>query len=568
MRAFLNQSIFRPSSPPIEAEIPFKDVELGDPLPPEPTPDAPDVAISAAQVIFKEDSSATFDVSVASQGDDVVDEVTLSGLWSLEAVAGWSVGLSDNGAGGSFTIVDETYIYAGDGDDAAVILRVTLTPPVDSDKDVATEIGFDLRVSATSRDGAVISAPSPEHIIDIDIDAVLDQYGDVAGTDQTVLESVTEQSINLGLTLSLADVGHPGQDPGADADGSEGLLVLLELYGVLPAGVVLASTAGTVTQVAGSTYRIEGADLEAAVTGLQAIVPATVDGQISGRIVALALEENTPPITPFGIVSDADMEHDITDNIIVDSALFSLTIDAGAITPEVTVPTDTIVGKEDGTAAFDVTVTSPAGDVVNTVTLLQLGALEDLGWGVTLSDNLAGGAFTRAGDDYLYTADGIDEAVVLAVELTPPADSDKDVVSDLGVDIGVSATSRDGVVISEPSAVQRIDIDVDAVLDQVAAVSGADQTVDLPPPAPFTVFSDNPLRGEVEPFTTNLGLTLALSDSGFPGQAAGADSDGSESMRVFLTFDAALPENVVLSSSAGTVVQIGPATYDTNGTNY
>ena len=122
-------------------------------------------------------------------------------------------------------------------------LRVTLTPPADDDNDVITNIGFDLRASATSRDGTVISDPRPEHTIDVDIDAVLDQYGDATGANQTVAESVTQQTVNLGLTLSLADTSYPNQTPGADSDGSENLLVFLELDGPLPAGVACAVTA-------------------------------------------------------------------------------------------------------------------------------------------------------------------------------------------------------------------------------------------------------------------------------------------------------------------------------------
>ena len=104
---------------------------------------------------------------------------------------------TDGGAGGSFVIVDETYIYQGSGSSTSVALTVTLSPPADSDRDVATDIGFDLRASATSRDGAVISPPSAEYTIDVDVDAVLDRYGLVTGSDQSLPELPGDQSLIL-----------------------------------------------------------------------------------------------------------------------------------------------------------------------------------------------------------------------------------------------------------------------------------------------------------------------------------------------------------------------------------
>src|SRR3546814_16323611 len=65
-------------------------------------------------------------------------------------------------------------------------------------------------------------------------------------------------------------------------------------------------------------------------------------------------------------------------------------------------------------------------------------------------------------------AGGTEQTVTFTITLAPPADSDLDVASTLaGLDLAVSATARDGALVSDPTGPIAIDVNVDAVADAV-----------------------------------------------------------------------------------------------------
>src|SRR3546814_689828 len=142
------------------------------------------------------------------------------------------------------------------------------------------------------------------------------------------------------------------------------------------------------------------------------------------------------------------------------------------VNPTVTPPTvdvdlvgDKACIKEDGSVTFDIVVSAAGGtdDVVNTATFDQFAELQAAGWTVTISDNGADG--TLAGFGY---AGGTEQTVTFTITLAPPADSDLDVASTLaGLDLAVSATARDGALVSDPTGPIAIDVNVDAVADAV-----------------------------------------------------------------------------------------------------
>src|SRR5690606_34724627 len=91
-------------------------------------------------------------------------------------------------------------------------------------------------------------------------------------------------------------------------------------------------------------------------------------------------------------------------------------------------------------------------------------------WDVQISDGPANGSFDA---DFNYTADGVSQSVTFPVTLTPPADSDRDVLTDLGADLGVSATAKDGALVSGVTGPVVIDVNVDAVADDVTVTVDA-----------------------------------------------------------------------------------------------
>src|SRR3546814_21055028 len=69
-------------------------------------------------------------------------------------------------------------------------------------------------------------------------------------------------------------------------------------------------------------------------------------------------------------------------------------------------------------------------------------------------------------------AGGTEQTVTFTITLAPPADSDLDVARTLaGLDLAVSATARDGALVSDPTGPIAIDVNDDAVADAVTVTS-------------------------------------------------------------------------------------------------
>ncbi|HEX9769299.1 MAG TPA: hypothetical protein VGA50_09000, partial [Kiloniellales bacterium] len=165
-------------------------------------------------------------------------------------------------------------------------------PPEDSDVDLGT-----LTIVADAVSGADPSlTASATGTAEVQVDAILDEALELGADGANGgAESDAPQTFSLNLDSSVVAPFAGSGDGGADTDGSESTVVLLTLDAALPAGASLTSTAGTVTPTGNpNEYAITGADLEAAVDGLQVTVPAGFDGTISGSLSAVSREANTP----------------------------------------------------------------------------------------------------------------------------------------------------------------------------------------------------------------------------------------------------------------------------------
>jgi len=214
----------------------------------------------------------------------------------------------------------------------------TLDAPVeDSDVDLGT-ISIVANVQDQVDNSETNSANSS---LQIDVDAVLDEALDPgADSDVDEVETAAPQTVNLGLLATLGSAGFVNDPPvegdsgsgGSDGDGSELISVVLVLDNLLPAGVTLSSTDGTVTQdlvadPSGQTYVITGADLAAAIDGLQVELPGSFEGSITGTVTVTSMEANTPP---GDVVPASGEEPDTSDNVVVLSADFDVTVEEGA----------------------------------------------------------------------------------------------------------------------------------------------------------------------------------------------------------------------------------------------
>ncbi|WP_193371565.1 type I secretion C-terminal target domain-containing protein [Pelagibius marinus] len=430
------------------------------------TPPTVDVDLEGNEACIKEDGSVEFDVTVTSQDDDVIDEVTFSQFKAL-ADAGWTVNIVDNSAGGSF---DANFTYTADGADQSVIFTVTLTPPADSDVDVLGTLVSDLSVSATAKDGVLVSTPSTPVVIDVNVDAVVDG-SEMTQTAAATGDEDTEIDLNLAIALGgdsttgVGDLDQPANQGGTDTDGSESVTEVVVTLSTGELGWTLAGTIGAPVENPAGTWTFDTAgeslaDVQSLVDSLTVTPPAGFDGTVDVTVVTTTAEA----ATEAGPNGGSGVECDDDDNVDVDTYTFEVTVDPTVTPPTVDVDLEGNEAciKEDGSVEFDVTVTSQDDDVIDEVTFSQFKALADAGWTVNIVDNSAGGSFDA---NFTYTADGVDQAVTFTVTLTPPADSDEDVFTELGSDLSVSATAKDGVLVSAPSTPVVIDIDVDAVAD-------------------------------------------------------------------------------------------------------
>ncbi|MEO3431531.1 hypothetical protein AAFN88_21945, partial [Pelagibius sp. CAU 1746] len=295
------------------------------------TPPTVDVDLEGNEACIKEDGSVEFDVTVSSQDDDVIDEVTFSQFKAL-ADAGWTVDVDDNGAGGSF---DANFLYTADGTDQSVVFTVTLTPPANSDVDVLGTLVSDLSVSATAKDGVLVSAPSTPVVIDVNVDAVVDgsevtQTGAASGDEDTAID------LNLAIALGGDSTTGPGESQGGtDNDGSESVTQVVVTLSTGALGWTLAGTiAAPVESPAGTwTFNTAGeslADVQSLVDSLTVTPPAGFDGTVNVTVETTTAEA----ATEAGPNGGSGVECDDDDNVDVDTYNFDVTVN-----PTVTPPT-------------------------------------------------------------------------------------------------------------------------------------------------------------------------------------------------------------------------------------
>lgn len=275
--------------------------------------DGPTVTLGATangdEVWLKEDGSAqSVSLSATAATGSHLTGLTVTGF-----VAGFTYNFSALGTEGTdwtFNSSTGTLTILGLGTgDTSFSGSFTVTPAtVDSDADLGTltaqvQVAANIGTATTSASNTVV----------VKTDAVLDQYANVSATAQNQSESTTSQTVSLGTSMSLDSAGFTGSmSGGADGDGSETRTVTLTLDSPLPLNVTLSSTGGTVTMIDATHYSITGADLVAAVNGLQVTVPAGFEGSISGSIASTSVDTAT------------DSEQTTADNSKPDSASFSV----------------------------------------------------------------------------------------------------------------------------------------------------------------------------------------------------------------------------------------------------
>ena len=452
-------------------------------------------------------------------------------------------------AGGTTTI---TVTFNAGSEPGSFSSSFTLDAPVeDSDVDLTG-----VKITAHAQDKSDNSETgSGGQTTTIAVDAVLDQ-GIELGTDGATggSEQAAAQTIGLGLDATLGTAGFPlSLAGGADTDSSESTTVTLTLDSPLPTGAVLSSAAGTVTG-GPLVYTISGADLAAAVDGLQVQVPGGYEGVISGTVSTESHEANTPE----GTVAGSGLEPDTADNISTDSVTFAVTVSGGDVTPTAAIGLagQAAAIKEDS-SDNQVNFTANAGDSTDELTSVVIElpgvASDDVDVAQIVSDLSGHGValVNEAGGTTTITITFISgsEPGSFSSSFTldaPVEDSDVDLTG-----VKITAHAQDKSDNSETgSGGQTTTIAVDAVLDQGielgtdGATGGSEQAAAQ---------------------TIGLGLDATLGTAGFPlSLAGGADTDSSESTTVTLTLDSPLPTGAVLSSAAGTVTG-GPLVYTITG---
>ena len=475
--------------------------------------------------VMKEDVSSPIYFEVdPQQSSDTVVHVKITGLigWNLGVIDGATVDILGPSVDSNITFDPVTGVLEFDVTGAAAGETITgffnALPPQDTDKDQP------LTITATVQDGPVTAVGTDNTTVVVD--AVLDQFLDVtAGAIAPVVEPVVNTPVTLNLTSAFAGgAGTPFANSfaggaGADGDGSEvvvltakitvtGDVAQLQLTAPI-AGVSLTETAtpGVWNLVANNL-----ANLQLALTQVQAVVPTGFNGVINGFVEVTTKEANTPQ----GTVPASGQEPQTTDNTYTDKTNFSITVEDGVKSPTVGVnfTAPSLVIKEDSSAFFIVTANVPdASDKISKLNFTGLEALILAGWGVVVTPEAPTTGAYVAGE---FTVTSVGQTAQVRVTLTPPADSDRDVINDILADITVTATAAD---ISNPalqatSAVLPVDVDVDAVLDQYAAVN---------PTASPTASESGAVQN------VNLNLAMTINPGLFPlSGAGGPDGDNSE----------------------------------------
>jgi len=512
-------------------------------------------------VVVKEDADGGF-LGDDFQGDpstQVAFSATANGgflttivITGFDNVAGWDFDTSLVEAavldlGGTFNFDGATLTIDLTGlEQTAFSSLFTANPPEDSDVDLGTLTIEANAVSAADPGLTGSNSATTEVLVDAILDEALELGADGANGGA---ESASEQTFSLNLDSTLFAPFAGSGDGGDDTDGSETTTVLLTLDGPLPAGASLTSTAGTVTATGNpNEYEVTGADIEAAVDGLQVTVPAGFSGTISGTLSTTSGEANTPE----GAAPASGDEPDTADNTWSDSVGFAVTVTPGEVSPEAA------IGLAGGAAAIKedsvdnpVEFSAQSGDPTDELTTVVI-VLPNV-----LSGDVSGfdfGADAGKVASVVVADDGTDTTVTITLnggveDLSgsflldaPTEDSDVDLT---GVTITANAqdVSDNG---QTGSGGETVTIAVDAVLDEAPVVTQAS----------VPEVDENTSGAQ----TILLGLDFAMASAGFAGSlAGGSDTDGSEAVTAVtvslsdgtLVLDAGYAGSAVLADNGG-----------------
>ena len=381
---------------------------------------------------LKEDVATPVALIAVPGAGDQVTQIVLDNI-----PAGWSVNQAgialSSGTVASVTLIGDTLTINITGAVPSVPLTAIVMVTAASDSDVD---GADLVVQATATDGTASATASSS--FNVTVDAVLDQYLDVSqDASPSGAESAASQLVGLNLSAALAGgAGNPFANSfagGGDGDGSEQLpltaqitvpntTIDLALAAGFPAGTTLTETAPeSGVWTLGAT---NAANLQAALSFVQAVVPAGFDGVINGQVAVTTEEANTPQSN----VPASGNEPDTSDNSATDTTQFSITVSnthGNAISGEIAFAEDAVFNQYDqslpqtsvlGQIGFAGVVQLGVGEALTALTITGIPA------GATLTINGAaivnGVALTAA-----QLADWIGGQPIL---VTPPADRDND----------------------------------------------------------------------------------------------------------------------------------------------
>ena len=358
-------------------------------------------------VIVKEDGSVQVQVS-ANLTDPTTETltVTIEGIpnnWTIIDLDGGSYDAGTNTW--SITMPTGTNFSGGP----------TIAPPANSDADIVP----DLNITATAVDTGVGTSLDTTATINILTDAVIDTP-DLVTNDANGLE---DTAVSLDISTSVADL-----------DGSEAITNIL--ISNVPAGATLNNG----TDIGGGVWQLDVADL----TGLTITPPLGYSGTFNLSVAVTAEEANL-----------SGGEVDFTDNITTVNDDLRVTIEADADKP--LLETDDAIVKEDGSVALNISASLTDTDGSETLSVSISGI--PTGWGVDTS--ISGGTYDATTGTWTIDVPAGTSAFTGGPILTPPADSDADIIPSLTVTAAATEISNGDTA----TATASLAVLTDAVID-------------------------------------------------------------------------------------------------------
>ncbi|WP_299397185.1 hypothetical protein, partial [Pelagibius sp.] len=395
--------------------------------------------------------------SAAAQDSDGSEGITKI-TFSLDGAAEGTMfvdGLGDplaNGdtvSGGTVSIDGDQLVltFADPGPQSVDVTGLFVQVPQDSDDDFAIGI----QTTTTEYDDDGFGALVETFVTDAVINVVLDAVADPVTVSVDAVSDSGDEAFAPGETGTVT----VNATFGDFTDGSEVHTVTV----TVPFGFVVTDLAGGIQDGDTISWIVSGGTFEA-VLGVTANEGLIVDEEVVWEAEAKAVEQNENTDHDAG-----DAECTTDNNEAVATAEDEVTLDP-ALPPEVSVSLqgEPLCIKEDGSGQFTVTVTAQGDDFVSEILVGNLPGVDE-GWTSSVVGN-DGGSFNPATG--LYTTAGSPASVVLTVSLTPPADSDLDVLTTMGSDISFTATAEDPESGDTATAAPvEADVDVDAVADDV-----------------------------------------------------------------------------------------------------